>query len=160
MVGIFYSYFSIYTLQLRWDIAYQISIVIYFVMALIFYLVVEQKSFKEKKGRLNKEQDAIDQTIKENVQEEDEESTPKQILNKTYGLVKLFLSRPTRVLWCADYIFQQTFKQIILFWFPFYFVQNGFGTTSIYIVATYYFTNIAGTIIFENGIRKITKRIK
>lgn len=39
-------------------------------------------------------------------------------------------------------------------------MQNGFGNATIYIIVAYYLSNVAGTLVFENGIKKINVDMK
>lgn len=46
----------------------------------------------------------------------------------------------------------------IVYWFPYYFVQNGFGISSTYITVAFYSSSVIGTLAFEAVINKFQSK--
>jgi hypothetical protein len=45
IIGILFAYVTVYELELRWELSYDICVFFYFMCALVFYLSVEERTF-------------------------------------------------------------------------------------------------------------------
>ena len=57
-----------------------------------------------------------------------------------------------------DYCLQAVFISNIVFWFPFFFVQNGFGLSTTFIAVAFYVAHVVGTVVFEFAIKKFQEK--